>query len=289
MKKVLVFGATGNLGKEIARKVVEHGYSLGMVVRNKQKAAALSHLPATTFVADVTNPASLKGICAGYEVVISPLGKSVSPNDQSKAGFYDIDFLANTYILEEAIKSCVQKFVYVSAFHAEKYLHLAYCKSHHDFSERLKKSGINYSIIKPPALFSAFIDMIEMARKGMLFTIGTGDKKTNPIYEGDLAAICVESITQKDRIIEAGGKQNFTRKELVDIIQQNVNPKKKVPSLPLGLFTFSLPLLKIFNRNMYDKLSFFVEVTQHDTLAPPMGESSFEEYINTKIVSLKPG
>lgn len=151
MAKVKVLGATGNLGKEIARIATEHGYSLRMVVRNKQKAAVLSHLPATAVVADVTKPGSLKGICEGYDVVISSLGKSVSPNDHSKAGFYGIDFTANTSILEEAVKSGVQKFVYVSAFHAEKYLHLAYRKAHHDFSEKLKQSGINYSIIKPPA------------------------------------------------------------------------------------------------------------------------------------------
>lgn len=129
--------------------------------------------------------------------------------------------------------------------------------------------------------------MIEMARKGQLINIGTGDKKTHPIYEGDLAKICVDLIAEKNGVIEAGGKQTYTRKELVDIIQQSVNPKKTVKSLPLDLFTFSLPLIKVFNRNMYDKLAFFLEVTQHDTVAPPLGESRFEEYIKTKIVSPK--
>lgn len=258
-----------------------------MVVRNKQKAEELSHLPATTVVADVTKPTSLRGICEDYDVVISSLGKSVSPNDHSKAGFYDIDFTANSHILEEALKSGVKKFVYVSAFHADKYLHLAYCKSHHDFAEKLQKSGINYSIIKPPALFSAFLDMIEMARKGQLVNIGSGDNKTNPIFEGDLAEICVDSITEENVIIEAGGKEVFTRKELVDIIQQSVNPKKTVKNLPIGLFTFSLPLIKVFNRNMYVKLAFFIEVTQHDTVAPPVGPGRFGEYIKTKIASPK--
>ncbi len=35
-------------------------------------------------------------------------------------------------------------------------------------------------------------------------------------------------------------------------------------------------LLKLFNKNMHDKFAFFVEVMQHDTVAPQMGGTSPE-------------
>ncbi len=65
----------------------------------------------------------------------------------------------------------------LSAFHSEKYLHLEYFRVHHELAERLKKSGINYSIIKPPAIFSGFLDMIEMAKKGQLSILEKATKK----------------------------------------------------------------------------------------------------------------
>lgn len=281
MKKVIVFGASGNAGKEISREAVRQGYQVSVVVRSK-KAAQFSGLEVHPVIADVTNPDSLQNICAGYDVVISSLGKSVSPNDKSKATFFEVDFTANSYILEEAKKSGIKKFVYVSAFHSEKYLHLAYFKVHHDFSEKLKQSGMDYSIIKPPALFSAFTDMIAMARKGQLISIGTGDKKTNPIYEGDLAKICVDAIKETNVIIEAGGKHIYTRKQLAEIVQHSINPNKALKTLPLGLSKYSLPLIRLFNRNMYDKFSFFIEVMQQNTVAPQLGEMKFEEYIMKK-------
>ena len=212
--KILLFGATGNLGQSIASELKQKGYKVTAVVRNKIKVGKLESITQKIIVADVTIPSDLDNICNGFDIVISSLGKSVSPNDKSKPTFNDIDYIANSNILNEAKKSNVKKFVYISAFHCEHYLHLEYFKVHHQFSENLISSGIDYSIIKPPAIFSAFMDMIEMAKKGQLINIGLGDKKTNPIYEGDLAKITVDSINEPNSTIEAGGKTIYTRRQL---------------------------------------------------------------------------
>jgi uncharacterized protein YbjT (DUF2867 family) len=279
MKKVLLFGATGNLGKEITKELNKQNYDVTIVVRNQAKADAMLSLGVKYKIAQVTDPSSLGGICNGFDIVVSALGKSVSLNDKSKPGFEEIDLDANTNILEEAKKSGVRKFVYVSAFQSENYLHLTYFRVHHEFSERLKASGINYSIIKPPAIMCAFIDVIEMARQGKLMNIGAGNKQTNPIYEGDLARVCVDSIEQSNVIVEAGGKYTYTRKQLNEIIQKEVDPGKKLITAPLGMVKIALPVLKLFNRNTYDKFAFFLEVMQHDTFAPKIGEKKFEDYI----------
>lgn len=283
MKKVILFGATGNLGKAIAAELVNRGYDLTVVVRSEAKAKSLSHLTRNYIIADVCNPNTLNGICEGQEIVVSALGKSVSPKDKSKPSFRQVDLNANTDILEEAKKSDVKKFVYVSAFQAEKMLHLEYFKVHHEFAERLKLSGIDFSIIKPPAIFCAFLDIIEMAKNGKVINLGSGEYKTNPIYEGDLAKICVDSIEQTNVTIEAGGKNVYTRRQLNEIVQNQVDKSKKIRTVPIGVFKVALPVIKLFNKNSYDKFAFFAEVMQHDTIAPQIGTTSFEEYISENL------
>ena len=280
--KVLLFGATGNLGRAIANELKQKGHEITTVVRNKIKAEKLESITLKIIVADVTIPFDLVNICNGFDIVISSLGKSVSPNDKSKPTFNDIDYNGNSNILNEAKKSNVKKFIYISAFHSEQYLHLEYFKVHHQFSEKLISSGIDYSIIKPPAIFSAFMDMIEMAKKGQLLNIGLGDKKTNPIYEGDLAKITVDSINVPNKTIEAGGKTIYTRRQLNEIVQQTINPIKSTKNVPLGVFKCLLPILKIFNKNAFDKFAFFIEVLQHDTIAPQLGKMTFEEYVRMR-------
>ena len=284
MRKVLLFGGTGNVGRAIARELQQHSaYAVTAVVRNQERAAVLKNLVSHTVVANVLDTISLQGLCEGFDVVISALGKSVSPNDKSKPSFQEVDLDANTNILNEALKSGVNKFVYVSAFHAEKYVHLEYFRTHHVFSERLKKSGIDYSIIKPPAVFSSFLDLMAMAKKGQLITLGKGQRLTNPIYEGDLAKICVASIQQHNVVIEAGGKETLSRSAINETIQRLVAPNKRVRSVPLGLVKAGLPIVKLIDKNNYDKFAFFAEVMQHDTVAPAMGEMTLETYVKSQL------
>ena len=281
MNKVILFGGTGNLGKKIAEELKQKAYDVTVAVRNEKKANEINQF-AKYIIADVTNKQSLAGICNSFDMVISSLGKSVSPNDRSSATFRDIDLNSNSSILDEAVKSGIKKFVYVSALHAENYPHLEYFNTHHQFSERLIQSGIDYSIIKPPALFSAFIDLIDLARKGRLVTIGKGDKLTNPIYEGDLAKVCVEAINQTNTIIEAGGHEILSRRQINEVIQTAVNPNKKVRTVPMGLVKAFLPLIKPVSKNMYDKVAFFIAVMEDDTIAPKIGSMKLETYVKLK-------
>jgi len=282
MNNAILFGATGHVGKAIARELVDKGYNLTVVVRSEEKAKSLAHITANYLIADVCDKSTLNGICNNQDIVLSALGKSVSPNEKSKSTFRQVDLGGNLAILEEAGKSGVRKFVYISAFHAERYLHLEYFRVHHEFSEALKKSQIDYSIIKPPAVFSAFIDLIDLARKGQMINIGSCTKATNPIFEGDLAKICVQFITQQNCTIEAGGKSIYTRRQLNEIIQNHVDKGKRIITIPIAVFGLLLPIIKVFNRNMFDKLSFITEVMQHDTIAPQLGDTTFEEYVKWK-------
>ena len=153
---------------------------------------------------------------------------------------------------------------------------------HHDFSELLKQSGLDYSIIKPPSIFSAYLDVVDMAKKGRLANLGKGDKLTNPIYEGDLAIICVNSINSTKCEIEAGGRETFSRRQINDLIQHHVNPSKKLPTIPAWVMEVMLPIIRILNKNLFDKFSFFVEVMQHDVVAPPVGQLTLKEYLVLK-------
>ena len=282
MKSVILFGATGNLGGEIAKELVRQGYDLTAVARNETRAQKLKQVTSNIVIADVSDRTALTKILDGQDIVVSAMGKSVSPNDRSKATFKEVDLKGNLNILNEAIRAGIKKFVYISAFHSEKYLHLEYFRVHHEFSEALKRSGIDYSIIKPPAIFSAFIDVVEMSKKGRLVHLGKGDKKTNPIFEGDLAKIAVDSIKHPNSTVEAGGKMIYTRRQINEIIQNQVNPGKKLRTVPLAVLKLTLPLVKIFDKNLFDKFAFFVEVMQHDTIAPQVGTMRFEDYLKLK-------
>jgi uncharacterized protein YbjT (DUF2867 family) len=278
--RTILFGASGNVGRALASELVRAGHSTTVVIRHAQMSQVFESLGCTVFVADPNDPKQLTGLCAGQEVVLSAIGKPVSPMDRSKPSFHDIDYSLNVKILNEALVNRCSEFVYISAFHAERYPDLAYFSSHHAFEKKLIEADINHHIVKPPALFCAFNDMIPMARKGLLVQFGQGNHTTNPIHEADVARIAVSSIGGPSSVIEAGGPKTYTRRELADILQSAIAPKHTVKTVPMGLVKGILPLLKFLDRNTYDKLAFITTVMEVDTIAPTLGERLFEDYFN---------
>ena len=232
MKKILLFGATGHAGRVIARELRDRGHQVTAVVRDEKKAKPLLWGIEKLVVAEATQPAALQGICDGYDVVVSALGKSVSPNDWSRPSFEAVDFQGNMNILTAAKASGVQQFIYLSAFGAEHLRHLTYFRVHDDFSNALRISGLNYAIIQPPAIMSAFLDLSKMAKSGWLVTLGSGESRTNPISEYDLAKVCADAVGQPNIIVAAGGKHIYTRHEINEVIQKLINPNKKVRRVP---------------------------------------------------------
>ncbi len=279
MKKVLLFGATGHLGRAFAAELKSRGYQLDLAVRNPARAQALKIPRDRILHWDPDNADSLAAIFGEPDIIVSALGKSVSPNARDKQSFNEVDYKLNLEILAQAVGRSVRKFVYVSAFHSERYSHLEYFRVHEAFSNELKQSGIDYTIIKPTSLFSAYLDMIPLAKKGALFTIGKGVCKTNPIAERDVAKAAVDSLEQPNAVIEAGGPGVYTRRELAEILQQAVEPGRKVKRMPVALLRGLLPLIRIVDRNLFDKLDFFLEVMEADTVAPVSGTTRFEDFV----------
>ncbi|MBC5991329.1 SDR family oxidoreductase [Pontibacter cellulosilyticus] len=280
MKKVLLAGATGNLGRHYLQALKQQGYTVRVLARSAAKAKALSPAPDEIFIADATQPQALAGCCEGIDVVVSALGKSISLTDKSKASFFDVDFTANNNLLQEARRSEVKQFIYTSAFGAAKHPELAYIKAHHDFAEALKSSGVAYTILEPTALFSAFDEVVSMAQKGQIGSLGAGDKLTNPVFEGDLAQVAVQSIGKPSQVIPVGGQQLYSRLELIKIACEAAGHRGKIPSVPFGVVKAILPVVKLVSRNMYDKVAFLVAVSEIDCVAPRIGEHTLEEYFN---------
>ncbi|MFC6996851.1 SDR family oxidoreductase [Rufibacter roseus] len=281
METVLVLGGTGCLGSCILEVLRQQKYHVRATARTALKAEQLKPSVDEVVICDPTNAATLSpSLLEGVSYIISALGKSLSLSDRSKTTFHEVDFKGNLNILHLAqAYGKVKKFVYVAAFSGEKHLNVAYFKAHEDFAQALQQSDIPATIVKPPALFSAFLNLLPMARKGKLASVGPGDCLTNPIHEHEVAEACVASLTQPETIIELGGPVSYSRLELVKLVGKSVKRWGKVKIIPYWVAASVLPLVWLVNRSLYEKASFFVNVTQSDCVAPVKGKLRLEDYL----------
>ncbi|WP_066838492.1 NAD(P)H-binding protein [Rufibacter ruber] len=281
METVLVLGGTGALGSCILEALKQQHYRVRATARTALKAQQLQPSVHEVVVCDPTQPQTLTPqLVQGVDFIISALGKSLSLTDRSKTTFQQVDFEGNLNVLRLAEQhGRIKKFVYVSAFSGEKHPNVAYFKAHEDFARVLQQSQITSAVIKPPALFSAFLSLVPLARKGQLASLGPGNRRTNPIHEQEVAEACVQALTQPRPVVELGGPVNYTRKELVELVNGRLGPSRLTPQVPYWLVHSLLPVVRLVNRSLYEKAAFFVEVTKADCVAPAVGHRRLEDYL----------
>lgn len=277
MESIFVAGASGSLGFEVLKLLKDQGHYVRALAKDEDDAKKLKDVADDIFIGDAQDPETLKGLCTNIKIIFSALGKSVSLFSNDKSSFKEVDYQVNKNILDMAMNGKVERIVYVSVFGSDKYKDLELAKAHRDFTKEIKKSGLSYSVIHPVGIFTGLHDILLMAKKGQVITVGSGDKRTNPIHQKDLAKVCVDNIVNGKNKIEVGGPKIYTRNEIAELATE-VIPNAKNVNVPEWLADLGLPLIKVWDKNMYDKFAFFKEVLTEDAVAPKYGSLLLEDY-----------
>ena len=276
MKKILVAGSTGYLGSHIVTELMVRQSDFKAIARSPQKLQQL-RIPLSRIIeAQVTDTASLSGCCEGIDAVVSTVGIT---RQQDGLTYMDVDYKANKNLLDEAIKSGVKKFIYVSVLHGENLRHLKICEAKERFVKELQTSGLDYCIIRPSGFFSDMKEFYEMAKQGRIYLFGDGTKKVNPIHGIDLAKVCVDAIFQNEKVIEVGGKDVLTHNEIAIIAFESVHKNPKITYIPDWFRRFLLWMASIFMRKaQYGKIEFFLNVMAMDMATNQYGNHSIEAF-----------
>ena len=278
MEHILVAGATGYLGKYIAKNLVESGYQTTVLVRNSRKFHDFNIPVDHVLEAEVTNPDSLLRSCESIDVVISSVGITKQSDGLS---YMDVDYQANLNLLEQAKKSGVKKFIYVSVLNGEKLQNLQICEAKEKFAYELRNSGIDYCIVRPNGFFSDMSEFYAMAKKGRVYLFGDGSFKSNPIHGDDLAKVCIDAIESVETEIKVGGPETFSHREIAEIAFEAAGKKPKISHIPEWVRSGSLKALKLLlSPRKFGPIEFFMTVMAMDMVAPEYGTHRLKDYFN---------
>jgi uncharacterized protein YbjT (DUF2867 family) len=283
MKKVLVAGSTGYIGRYVVQELKSRGYWVRALVRNPDKIKtpgahlepSLENLADEFFMGDATQLDSIVDLCNGVDIVFSSLGMTRPDFVHSS---FDVDYKANLNILRLAMKAKVKKFVYVSVFNAQKMMEIENIQAHEKFVDELRASGLDYAVVRPTGYFSDMAQFLNMARNGVMFSLGDGDKSSNPIHGADLAKVCVDAIEGIDTQIEVGGPETFTYREVAEMAADVVKKRPFTVSLPLWLADGVAAVTGLINRDIHDIALFATTVSRNDTVAPAHGTHRLRDF-----------
>ena len=281
MKKVLVAGATGYLGRYVVKELKKQGYRVRALARNVNKIEDLKEFIDDVFKAEVTNPESLKGICNDIDYVISSIGIT---RQKDGLTFMDVDYQGNKNLLNEALKSGISKFIFVSVLNAHLMEDLKVIEAKEKFVDELKASGLDYSIIRPTGFFSDMLEFLTMAKKGRVSLFGSGENRINPIHGSDLAEVCVNAINGNEKELNIGGPETYTYSQIAEMAFSVLNKKPKISRLPDWINKIIISLLRIFTSSkVYGPVEFMMRVMTMDVVGEAYGRESLEDYYRKNV------
>ncbi|EAY26285.1 SDR family oxidoreductase [Microscilla marina] len=284
MKKVLVAGATGYLGKYVVQTLKQQGYWVRALVRNQKKLSqtgkfgepAVAHFVDDVFVGEITRPETLKGALEGIDWVFSSVGITRQKDGLS---FWEVDYQANKNLLALAQQASIEKFVFVSVFQGEALAHkLAVAQAREAFVKELKQSGIAYSIVRPSGYYSDMSEFMTMAAQGRVFMVGNGSGVINPIHGADLAEVCVRAFQEDVPEVDAGGQEMFSYQRIGEMAFDVLDSKPRFLNIPVWATKVLIALIKPFNKQQADLFRFFVTAANNTEIAPKYGKHSLRQY-----------
>lgn len=260
--RVLLAGRGGQVGRRVYDLLVAAGHKVRVVTGR-----------------DLTVAGAARGLAEDCEIVISCAGASISMNAPDKRGFLKVDPVIHAALLEESLRAGAYRFVYLSVHVEERYAGTAYVRAHESFVESLRRSPLSSTVIRPTGIYSAFEDLLPMARKGLVPLIGSGLARTNPIDPQDVAELVVQSLETGPADLPCGGPDVLTRAEINRIVARSVCKQDAwMPKSPAGLIRFEAKLARFFHPRMADLMEFYAAVATGDCIAPVMGQRRLIEY-----------
>ena len=282
-KKVLVAGATGYLGQYLVKELTDRKYDVRVLVREESQKELFSNV-SDFFIGEITKPETLTGICEGINRVFSSIGIT---RQKDGLTYMDVDYQGNSNLLDEAGKSNVKSFLYVSAIGGDKLRNLKIFEAKEKFVDELKASGLDYTIIRPNGFFSDMKDFLEMAKKGKVYLFGNGNYKINPIHGADLARVCVDKIESQEKEATVGGPDILSQNELADLALKAWNKKSNIVHLPDWIRKVIIWSLRTFTSSKtYGPVEFFLTLMAFDNIAEQHGTHRLIEFFNSEVEKL---
>lgn len=231
---ILVAGGTGHFGGALVGMLTTHGLKVRVLSRRLRPSLPPATPDVQLVVGDVRDAVSLASALVGVETVISAVTGFGPGGDGPRA----VDFLGNENLIAAAEAANAKQFILVSIHRARPDHPLELNRMKFLAEERLRKSRLNWTIIRPTVFMELWARIIggSGTQKGKTTVFGRGDNPINFVSVGDVARFVHLALSDpllRRTTLDVGGPDNLTMKNVGEILDRVHGRKAAVRHVPL--------------------------------------------------------
>jgi len=284
---ILLTGASGTLGKEIAKQLLQSKKEFRCLVRPTSKTDELEKLGVNLSYGDVTDRTSLVEAMGNVENVISTHSLGIQKKGIT---YWNFDYQGNLDLIELLKANGGGKFVFISALGATLDSPFQLYKVKQLIEHALAVSGLDYTVFKPSGFFSDFTMSARLVRKFHLYpAMGSGNHQIQGIAVEDLARCAIDALTNDKafhRVFSIGGPEVLTFKKVAALYAQLLGHNVRTLPVPTALQKSLAWIVDTFTGYRYE-IQGFVNAFSQDSLCDnqpllstfPITLTSFEDYL----------
>jgi NADH dehydrogenase len=238
--KIFMTGATGFVGKHIARRLVDGGHSLKCLATeaNDPNAEALRELGAEIVAGNILDVDSVVAAAEGSALFIHLVGIIF---ERRGVTFEQIHVKGTMNAMAAASMAGVRQYLHMSALGTGPNATSAYHQTKWKAEEAVRASGLDYTIFRPSTIIGPggeFINMLagQVRRTPFVPVIGNGSYRMQPISVFDVAACFANSINNPkaiNQVYELGGPEQMTYNEMIETLIRVMDKRRIRTHIPL--------------------------------------------------------
>ena len=253
-KIIAIFGAGGFLGKNLMRELTKLDYRVKVATRNPYLKGYLKPLgnpgQIELFKTNIFDQVSVKQVLKNCDLAINLVGILYETRKQK---FNQIHSQFPHLLSNLCNELGTKNLIHVSALgvrerHTSQYMQ-SKLQGEKNIQDNFKPSVIlRPSVVFGPAdkFFEKFASIAQFSP--FLPLIGGGKTKFAPIYVGDVAKAIVKSLelnNSQTKIYELGGPEDYSFKELMEILLAEIKKKRFLISIPWSFAKFQSYFLQM--------------------------------------------
>ena len=246
--RVLVVGATGQLGGVITRKLIASGVKVRALARNREALAPLA--PAAEIAAvDLRDVPKLTEACRGIDQIVATANNNMGKGPSSPTR---IDLSAYQNLCAAARNTSVRRLTYVSYRGVAQDAPVDIFRVKWYIEDAIRRSGVPYVMLRPTAFMDVWIDEIlakGIREKGVATIFGDGNTLANYIAVDDVAEFAVKILEDKvvNEVVDAGGPSNVSQNHLATLVERRLKSSGKRRHVPVVAMRLLPPIVRPFN------------------------------------------